>query len=136
MVSVNKSDRVAGQKIVKQPTVYLPEGHPDIDLLDPKDVVVVRGGTKPSVKYLTVDAPPFDTAPPEVTTPPPAPGDNTGEDLDQFDLTSIEEISEPIKKYDPVTNALTYWVTLKVRNTSKNPENVKGVDARIYIPGS
>lgn len=137
MADVNASKRVAGQNVVKQPPVYLPEGHPDIALLDPKDVIIVYNGTVPSIKYLTI-ANPFEPADPAPGSGdvPGDPGDTQKPDMDKFDLTSIEGEPTLIKKYDPVTNALTYWAVFKIRNTSISPENVKGVDARVYIPGS
>lgn len=136
MVSINKSKRVAGQDIVEQPSIALPEGHPDLLLLDPKKVVLVKGGAYQTSSYATLDNPFLEQTPSDPGEEFLKSPEQPVLEIDKFDLTSIEGEPTFIKKYDPVTGALTYWVTLKIRNTSNNSDNVKGVDARIYIPGS
>jgi hypothetical protein len=138
MVSaINKDNRVSEQSLVGQTPPVLPAGHPDLYFFNPKNVIVVDQGAVVYTKYLNAGTPSSDVSqgntPPEtyVTTPPPGTVDD-----DTFDLSSIVDVLTPVKKYDPVTGALTYWITLKIKNTSNNPDAVKGVDARIYIPGS
>lgn len=136
--AINKDNRVSEQSLVGPTPPVLPAGHPDLYFLNPKNVIVVDQGAVVYEKYLNVGSPSSavsDVNAPSTkfVEPTPAPVDI---DSDPFELTSI--IGEPtaIPKYDPVTGALTYWMVLKIKNTSKNPDAVKGVDARIYIPGS
>lgn len=136
--AINKDNRVSEQALVGQTPPVLPVGHPDLYFLNPKNVIVVDNGAVVYDKYLSVgtpgssDASAGNTPAPKIVTSPVA----GAEDDDPFELTSI--IGEPtvIPKYDAVTGALTYWMVLKIKNTSKNPDAVKGVDARIYVPGS
>ena len=143
MVSaINKDNRVSEQSLVGQTPPVLPAGHPDLYFLNPKNVIVVDQGAVVYTKYLQGGSPSsevsLDNYPDnkfvnKPSSPAPAPGEV---DADIFDLSSIVDVLTPVKKYDPVTGALTYWITLKIKNTSNNPDAVKGVDARIYIPGS
>lgn len=137
--AINKDNRVSEQALVGPTPPVLPAGHPDLYFLNPKNVIVVDGGSVVYDKYLNVGTPgssstsDVNTPQPKVVTAP-APG-KTPED-DPFELTSLVGEPTPIPKYDPVTGALTYWMVLKIKNTSSNPDAVKGVDARIYVPGS
>jgi hypothetical protein len=138
--AINKDNRVSEQSLVGATPPVLPAGHPDLYFFNPKNVIVVDKGAVVYEKYLKGGSPSSEVssgnAPDEkFATPAPAPA--PGEvDADVFELTSIIGEPTPIPKYDPVTGALTYWMVLKIKNTSKNPDVVKGVDARIYIPGS
>ena len=49
------------------------------------------------------------------------------------DLSDIESITYT-KYFDPVTKVEKAKAVIKIRNSSKNKENIAGVDARIYQP--
>ena len=136
--AINKDNRVSEQALVGQTPPILPAGHPDLYFLNPKNVIVVENGATVYDKYLSVGTPGSgasdgNTPPPKtVVTPPPG----QASDDDPFELTSLIGEPTPVPTYDPVTCALTYWMVIKIKNTSKNPDAVKGVDARIYVLGS
>ena len=55
--------------------------------------------------------------------------------VDTPQLTDIESVTYT-KYYDSVTKEEKVKAILKVRNSSKNPNSVAGVDARIYNPNA
>jgi hypothetical protein len=50
-------------------------------------------------------------------------------------LTDIESVTFE-QYYDPISKLAKYKAILKIRNSSKTPDNVAGVDARIYNPNA
>lgn len=50
-------------------------------------------------------------------------------------LTDIESVTYE-QYYDPISRLAKYKAVLKIRNSSKTPNNVAGVDARIYNPNA
>ena len=55
--------------------------------------------------------------------------------VDTPQLTDIESVT-PEQYYDTVSKLAKIKLTLKIRNSNKNPNSVAGVDARIYNPNA
>lgn len=125
--------RIPDQSITSSSPIVLPEGHPDLLFLNPNKVLIKSGETFVYSKYLS--------GAPVIT----GNGAVTGEaaistaqgtlssTLDTPQLSDIE-IKSTEQYYDPVSKLAKYKVILKVRNSSINPANVQGIDARIYNP--
>jgi hypothetical protein len=125
---IDKKDITDGTPLV------LPSGHPDTVFLNPNNYISIKGTVVDYNKY-------------QVSNPYSSPGDPTPDSeaslvsstltnqLDVPQLADIESITYQ-KYYDSVTKEEKVKATIKIRNSSKNPNNVAGVDARIYNPNA
>ena len=107
--------------------IILPKNSPDLLWLNPREVLI--GKATDIENYLTS---PFKSTEEYVS------GEGAEEEgnnsIDKVDLTDIENITYT-KYYDSVTKATKYKAVIKIRNSSSDKPNVRGVDARIYNPG-
>ena len=132
--------RISESDIVSSGKRVLPAGHPDLIWYDPSKVIVVgeeseyrASGTGISLVSGSLGG--------SLTSGSESPekGDQTEEESrsiekpDVPDLSDIENV-EYVKYFDPVSKIEKVKVIIKVRNSSKNKNNVAGVDARIYQP--
>lgn len=126
-----KARRVPEQNIVPGTPIVLNKNSKDLKYLKSKRVTVKESFVSTDTKKIFSS--PFDTAAedgflegsesPELDIP------------DNVDLTDIESITIE-KYYDPATKEQRARAILKIRNSSITPENIEGVDARIYNPNA
>ena len=136
MVSSNKRSGV--NDLNRGQVIVLTEGHVDSLIAYPTTYLTIKNGSIDYTKYLTSSL--FSGA---------SSGSYVNEDgdtekidivdtetlLDIPELTDIESITyEPY--YDPITKSQKVRAILKIRNSSLNPSNVEGVDARIFNPST
>jgi hypothetical protein len=125
---IDKKDITDGTPLV------LPSGHPDTVFLNPNNYISIKGTVVDYNKY-------------QVSNPYSSPGDGAAGDspsivgsipINQLDVTQMADIESVTYEqyYDSVSKIVKYKAILKIRNSSKNPNNVAGVDARIYNPNA
>jgi hypothetical protein len=139
--------RVPSQQVVKPPIIQVSEDNPDVALFAPYEVAIKSGSKTVYSSY---------QAGPPVAAQLAGMGDGsgfTGGDttytnpgkttylepkavlIDIPEPTDIESIA--YEEYQDASTKITkYKAIIKIRNTSTNPENVEGVDARLYNPAS
>jgi hypothetical protein len=128
MANVN---RVPAKDIVPGSPIVLPEGHPDLVFLNPKNVIIKQGKSFVYDTYLAPD--PTNGNPlnepnlPAVAILPSS--------VDIVELSDIESITYE-KYYDSVTKEEKAKAIVKIRNNSNKADTVQGVDARIYNPNA
>ena len=122
---VNQDKRTPNQN-AGTPAV-LPLDNPDTVRFNPYEYISTG---KNASKFLKVAKPYGSTSGAYQTKTPD--GENIVDD--KLDLSSVT-IVEYIPVYDPVTKALTYDAVLKIMNTSANPSDTIGVEARIAVKG-
>jgi hypothetical protein len=118
---------IPSENVTRGFPIVLPANHPDLIWLNANEVIITEASEdfeyqaspfKPLDKSLVVD--------PE--------GEELEDDtIDKVDLTDIESVTYT-KYYDSVTKATKYKAVVKVRNSSLDKSNVRGVDARLYDP--
>ncbi len=128
--------RVSKSSIVSTTKRVLPAGHPDLVWYDPNEVIVVGEdseykvsgtGISPSSAFLNGSLISGSrTADPKVKDPEKEPSDVP-------ELSDIEDV-QYVPYFDPVSKIEKLKIIIKIRNSSKNKNNVAGVDARIYQP--
>ncbi len=130
MRKVSNLDIASSGKLVR------PAGHEDLIWLDPSQVIIVgeeseyraTGSRIPFASSLfsgSHDSP--------VKAKVIAGNRVVTESSDVPQLSDIENV-EYTKYFDPVSKIEKAKVVIKIRNSSKNKENVAGVDARLYQP--
>jgi len=132
----DKKKRIDKKDITEGSQLVLPVGHPDTVFLSPNSYIATKGTIVDYVKYRTTGA--------YSITGTGAENGEQGESNQQFNnqnqydvpqLTDIESITFE-QYYDPVSKLVKYKAVLKIRNSSKSPNSVAGVDARIYNPNA
>jgi len=127
---IDKKDVTEGQPLV------LPAGHPDTVFLNPNNYIQTKGTITDYSKYQTGGAYSSLSGVPEDGTPQPISlNSSLGNQLDVPQLTDIESVIFE-QYYDSISKLVKYKAVLKIRNSSKSPNNVAGVDARIYNPNA
>ena len=128
---IDKKDITEGSPLV------LPAGHPDTVFLNPNNYISIKGTTTDYTKY-QVSSPYQSSANLDASSS----GETSttintivNNQLDVPQLTDIESVNYE-QYYDTVSKLAKIKVTLKIRNSNKNPNNVAGVDARIYNPNA
>ena len=128
--------RVSKSSIVSTTKRVLPAGHPDLVWYDPNEVIIVGEESEYKVSGTGVSS--FSAllsgsltsgskiADPKVKDPVQEPSDVP-------QLSDIESV-QYVKYFDPVSKIEKAKAIIKIRNSSKNKDNVAGVDARIYQP--
>ena len=126
-----KARRVSDQNIVPSAPIVLNKNSKDLKYINPKKVIIRDSFIKEDTNKIFSS--PFNTA----TEDDFLFGSESPELdlLDNVDLTDIESITIE-KYYDPATKEQRARAILKIRNSSIAPENVEGVDARIYNPNA
>jgi hypothetical protein len=123
MAKISNLDIASSGKLVR------PAGHEDLIWLDPSQVIIVgeeseyraTGSRVPAASVLFSGS--HDT--------PEKAEEIISESADVPQLSDIEDI-QYIKYFDPVSKIEKLKAIIKIRNSSKNKENIAGVDARIY----
>lgn len=131
MSKISKSDIVSSGKIVR------PAGHEDLLWLDSSEVIIVgeesefkASGTRVPVWSVGPDGP---TGPGASGPGASGPGVTGPVTEDVPSLSDIESVTfQQYKNKEGVTKVKAF---IKIRNSSKNKKNVKGVDARIPPEG-
>lgn len=127
---IDKKDVTEGQPLV------LPVGHPDTVFLNPNNYIQIKGTITDYSKYQTSGAySNLSGIPDNGNVPPISSNLFLINQIDAPQLTDIESITYT-KYYDSITKQEKSKAVLKIRNSSKNPNNVAGVDARIYNPNA
>lgn len=114
--------RVSDKQVVRAGAIILSANNEELIWMDPKSVIISKDGKFTYDKYLGVS--PFKTFDSDIT----GGGDIDNDDRDTVHLTDIENIT--YQSYLSTTGELKYRAILKIRNSSKNKENVVGVDGR------
>ena len=127
---IDKKDVTEGQPLV------LPVGHPDTVFLNPNNYIQTKGTITDYSKYQVSGAYSSLTGIPENGDIDPISSNlSLINQADVPQLTDIESVNFE-QYYDPVSKLAKYKAVLKIRNSSKSPNNVAGVDARIYNPNA
>ena len=125
---IDKKDVTDGQPLV------LPVGHPDTVFLNPNNYIQIKGTITDYSKYQLSGAYSNLSGTPENgEIPLMSSGSFLVNQLDAPQLTDIESVTYT-KYYDTITKEEKIKAVLKIRNSSKNPNSVAGVDARIWDP--
>ena len=120
--------RVSKSSIVSTTKRVLPAGHPDLVWYDPNEVIIVGEESEYKVSGTGVSS--FLSG--SLTSGSPISAQEIiSESADVPQLSDIEDI-QYIKYFDPVSKIEKLKAIIKIRNSSKNKENIAGVDARIY----
>lgn len=125
---IDKKDIVDGQKLVS----------PFNPFLDPNSYIQ-SGKTTSTERYQSGN--PYGTEASKEQIPPSFLENESTQttpilaNIDTPQLTDIETVT-PVQYYDTVSKLAKIQLTLKIRNSSKNPNSVAGVDARIYNPNA
>ena len=128
-----KSKRIDVKDLTRGAIIALPTDHPDAIHLHPNDYIAIKSGSIDYSRYLNSNlyatgggsnlSEPAKELEPDVPV--------VGESLDIPSLSDIESIVyEPY--YDPVLKAQKVKALIKIRNSSDNPANIAGIDARIF----
>ena len=127
---IDKKDVTDGQPLV------LPVGHPDTVFLNPNNYIQTKGTIVDYSKYQVDGAySSLSGIPANGDAVPTSLNVYLVNQLDVPQLTDIESVNFE-QYYDPVSKLAKYKAVLKIRNSSKNINNVAGVDARIYNPNA
>lgn len=132
-----KQNRLDVKDITRGSVIALPIDHPDAIHLHPNDYLSIKAGSIDYSRYLNSNPYAFVVTPntlenQDIQQPTPVTID---EILDIPSLADIENIVyEPY--YDPVSKRQKVRALIKIRNSSDNPTNVVGVDARIFNPST
>ena len=132
-----KGIRTDIKDITRGSVIALPTDHPDALHLHPNDYIAIKGGSIDYSKYLNSNPYAYISTPDTLDNQ-----DILAEDpvtieelLDVPSLADIESIVyEPY--YDAVSKLQKARALIKIRNSSSNPTNIAGVDARIYNPST
>lgn len=132
--------RVSKSSIVSTTKRVLPAGHPDLVWYDPNEVIIVGEESEYKVSGTGVSS--FSAllsgsltsgseSPEKVEEAKNQESSEESSDVPQ--LSDIESV-EYVKYFDPVSKIEKAKAIIKIRNSSKNKNDVAGVDARIYQP--
>ncbi len=122
--------RVSKSSIVSTTKRVLPAGHPDLVWYDPSEVIIIGEDSEYKVSGTGVST--FLSG--SLTSGSPISGSGVlSESADVPQLSDIEDI-QYVKYFDPVSKIEKLKVIIKIRNASKNKNDVAGVDARVYQP--
>jgi len=132
-----KQNRTDIKDITRGSVIALPVDHPDAIHLHPNDYIAIKSGSIDYSKYLNsnpfqfaIDPNNFINVDDPVVAPP-----TLNELVDIPSLSDIESVTyEPY--YDPITKTQKVRALIKIRNSSLNPANIAGVDARIFNPST
>lgn len=132
--------RVSKSSIVSTTKRVLPAGHPDLVWYDPSEVIIIGEDSEYKVSGTGVS---FSSAllsgslisgsknPDKIEEGKDKKSSEEPSDVPQ--LSDIENV-QYVKYFDPVSKIEKAKAIIKIRNSSKNKNNVAGVDARIYQP--
>lgn len=132
--------RVSKSSIVSTTKRVLPAGHPDLVWYDPSEVIIIGEESEYKVSGTGVS---FSSA--LLSGSLISGSENPNKVEEEKDKKSLEEPSDVpqlsdiesvqyVKYFDPVSKIEKAKAIIKIRNSSKNKNNVAGVDARIYQP--
>ena len=132
-----KNIRTDIKDITRGSVIALPIDHPDAIHLHPNDYIAVKGGSIDYSKYLNSNPYAYISTPDTLDNQDILAGDpiTIDEMLDIPSLSDIESVTyEPY--YDTVAKVQKMRALIKIRNSSQNPTNIAGVDARIFNPST
>jgi len=132
--------RVSKSSIVSTTKRVLPAGHPDLVWYDPSEVIIIGEESEYKVSGTGVS---FSSA--LLSGSLISGSENPNKVEEEKGKKSLEEPSDVpqlsdiesvqyVKYFDPVSKIEKAKAIIKIRNSSKNKNNVAGVDARIYQP--
>lgn len=122
------TNRISAKSIVEGAPIVISPDNPESIFLDPNKTIITKPGTIWD-KYLGVNG--FGII---NSDQPDGVEEFDDSNKDTVHLTDIENIT--YESYLGTTGELKYRAILKIRNSSKNKEDVIGVDARIYNPNA
>jgi hypothetical protein len=128
-----KSKRIDVKDLTRGAIIALPSDHPDAIHLHPNDYIAIKSGSIDYSRYLNSNL--YSTSGGSSLSEPAKEQEIDapvfGESLDIPSLSDIESIVyEPY--YDPVLKVQKVRALIKIRNSSGNPANIAGIDARIF----
>jgi hypothetical protein len=131
-----KSKRIDVKDLTRGSIIALPTDHPDAIHLHPNDYIAIKAGSIDYSRYLNSNLYSQISTPDQFeNVDQEQPNTTILELADIPSLTDIESVSyEPY--YDTVSKLQKVRALIKIRNSSENPANVAGVDARIFNPST
>lgn len=132
--------RISESDIVSAGKRVLPAGHPDLVWYDPSKVIVVGEESTYRASGTGVSAVSGSLGGALVSGSQSPEKENISEKevaaVEKVDVPQLSDIEDVqyTTYFDPVSKIEKAKVVIKIRNSSKNKENVAGVDARIYQP--
>jgi len=132
-----KNIRTDIKDITRGSVIALPVDHPDAIHLHPNDYIAVKGGSIDYSKYLNSNPYAYISTPDSLENQDILAADPiTVEEL--YDVPSLADIESVVYEpyYDPISKLQKVRALIKIRNSSNNPTNISGVDARIYNPST
>lgn len=132
-----KSIRTDIKDITRGSVIALPVDHPDALHLHPNDYIAIKAGSIDYSKYLNSNPYAYISTPDtleniDIMQPDPI-------TIDEFlDIPSLADIESVVYEpyYDAVSKLQKVRALIKIRNSSGNPTNIAGVDARIFNPST
>lgn len=132
--------RIPKQNIVAGGKRVLPAGHPDLIWYDPSEVIIIGEDSEYKITGSIIPAGINNISGSIIAGAEKSEEEKNKEEentkteiSDVPNLSDIESVTYT-KYFDPVTKVEKAKAVIKIRNSSKNKENVAGVDARIYQP--
>jgi len=132
--------RIPKQNIVAGGKRVLPAGHPDLIWYDPSEVIIIGEDSEYKVTGSVIPIGINNISGSIIVGAEKSEEEEKKEEekgkvelADVPQLSDIESVTYT-KYFDPVTKVEKAKAVIKIRNSSKNKENVAGVDARIYQP--
>ena len=132
-----KNIRTDIKDITRGSVIALPVDHPDAIHLHPNDYIAVKGGSIDYSKYLNSNPYAYISTPDTLENQDILAGDPITID-EMLDIPSLSDIESVVYEpyYDTVSKLQKVRALIKIRNSSKNPTNIAGVDARIFNPST
>lgn len=132
-----KNIRTDIKDITRGAVIALPVDHPDALHLHPNDYIAIKAGSIDYSRYLNSNPYAFISTPNTLENQDIlATGPITIDEL--LDIPSLSDIESIVYEpyYDPIAKIQKMRALIKIRNSSQNPTNIAGVDARIFNPST
>lgn len=132
--------RIPKQNIVAGGKRVLPAGHPDLIWYDPSEVIIIGEDSEYKVTGSVIPIGINNISGSIIVGAEKSEEEEKKEEekgkVELADVPQLSDIESVIRStyFDPVSKIEKAKLIIKIRNSSKNKENVAGVDARIYQP--
>lgn len=132
-----KNIRTDIKDITRGAVIALPVDHPDAIHLHPNDYIAIKAGSIDYSKYLNSNPYAFISTPDNLDNEEILAADPITID-ELYDVPSLSDIESIVYEpyYDAVSRVQKTRALIKIRNSSQNPTNIAGVDARIFNPST
>jgi len=132
-----KNIRTDIKDITRGSVIALPVDHPDAIHLHPNDYIAIKAGSIDYSRYLNSNPYAFISTPNSLDNADIVATDPITVD-ELYDVPSLADIESVVYEpyYDSISKLQKVRALIKIRNSSNNPTNITGVDARIYNPST